>query len=66
MSKGLLSGLDWNKGMKGLQLANDMMQKQQQPQPVTPAPMPKPQSAPAMSNKELAELYKRIYGGIYV
>ena len=60
---GLLSGMSLDKGLKGLQLAGKLAGGEQQPMA---APMQRPQSAPAMSNQQLAELYKRIYGGMYV
>lgn len=66
--QGLLSGFGgkgFDKSLKGLQLANHFIngQRPQAPQPMMPRPQP---TQAQMSNKELAELMKYIYGGTYV
>lgn len=61
---GLLSGLNMDKGLKGLQLANSFMQ-QGQPQQQQPAARPPMTQQQLMSQTDLEKLLKRIYGGMY-
>jgi hypothetical protein len=62
-SPGLLSGLNWNKGMKGFQMAGDMMQKGQKEEQAPP-PMPRPQvQLSDLSNDELRKRLMDIYNG---
>jgi hypothetical protein len=60
---GLLSGLNWDKGMKGFQMAGNMMQQGERGEQ-SPPPMPRPQVQLAdMSNDELRKRLMQLYGG---
>lgn len=63
-SAGLLSNLNWDKGAKGLQLANYFAQQGEpkQQQMATRPPVPQQQ---LLAETDLEKLLKRIYGGMY-